>query len=48
MKLLEETLAGIEPADSACREEARRYIDTLTMPRGRSAGCSTWPKSSPP
>lgn len=33
MKLLEETLAGIEPADSACREEARRYIDTLTMPR---------------
>lgn len=33
MKLLEETLAGIEPADNACREEARRYIDTLTMPR---------------
>ena len=33
MKLLKETLAGIEPADNACREEARRYIDTLTMPR---------------
>ncbi|MBS1371882.1 MAG: nicotinate-nucleotide--dimethylbenzimidazole phosphoribosyltransferase [Lentisphaeria bacterium] len=31
--LLEETVAAIEPADAAVREEARRYIDTLTMPR---------------
>ena len=33
MKLLKETLAGIEPADNAGREEARRYIDTRTRPR---------------
>ncbi len=31
--LLEQTIAAIEPADAAVREEARRYIDTLTMPR---------------
>lgn len=31
--LLEKTIAAIEPADAAVREEARHYIDTLTMPR---------------
>lgn len=33
MKLLEKTLAEIEAADEAVREEARAHIENLTMPR---------------
>ncbi len=33
MSLLESTLCRIEPADAVARDEARRHIETLTMPR---------------